>query len=289
MTPLIGKQIDYSDNLANTPQPPTSFRPPGQAQDFLAGFNVLSIVIELPRAKLGHGKIGVWATTSVTTDGVTYTQQDRLARPIVNEVLATVSNRRHEVNNKDNPTDDPTQLSNDIQSFMSFPAGRSRVITKVVTSVLVPDVMVADLSHHGHASYLGVETKGATGGRFGGRALTDDVVDTSLGVIFGNTIPKLGLAPDDGKEVPGLTTDNVGPEAKHFTTYLPVSRYPALNNCPDPAMSRAGASHAGRSDRRHRLEIVGRRCRHDDQDGTIPRPGARDQSGLGLHGHQVAR
>ena len=127
----------------------------------------------------------------------------------------------HQVSNKDNPTDDPTQLSNDIQSFMSFPAGRSRRSPRSwPTSVLVPDVMVADLSHHGHASYLGVETKGATGGRFGGRALTDDVVDTSLGVIFGNTIPKLGLVPDDGKEVPGLTTDNVGPEAKHFTTYL---------------------------------------------------------------------
>jgi hypothetical protein len=37
--------------------------------------------------------------------------------------------------------------------------------------------MIADLSKSGPASYLGVETNGATGGLFGGRALTDDVVD----------------------------------------------------------------------------------------------------------------
>ena len=43
---------------------------PARLRDFFARLNVLSIVVELPRAKLGHGKIGVWATTSVTTDGV---------------------------------------------------------------------------------------------------------------------------------------------------------------------------------------------------------------------------
>ncbi len=48
----------------NTPMT-TSFRAPGQAKDFLANTNVLAIVVEVPRAKLGGGKIGVWETTSV--------------------------------------------------------------------------------------------------------------------------------------------------------------------------------------------------------------------------------
>ncbi|PQV63336.1 protein of unknown function (DUF4331) [Abditibacterium utsteinense] len=48
----------------NTPMA-TSFRPAGQAKDFLANFNVLALVVEVPRAKLGGGKIGVWETTSV--------------------------------------------------------------------------------------------------------------------------------------------------------------------------------------------------------------------------------
>lgn len=48
----------------NTPMA-ASWRPPGAAKDFLANFNVLAIVVELPKARLGNGKINVWETTSV--------------------------------------------------------------------------------------------------------------------------------------------------------------------------------------------------------------------------------
>lgn len=152
----------------------------------------------------------------------TYSQVDRLARPAINEVLATVANNRHQTNDQNNPTDDQNELAKDIQGFMTGTAGRSQAITDVTKSVLVPDVLVADLSQNTtKAAYLGVETKGATGSAFGGRALTDDVVDADLGVIFGNTIPSLGLAPDDGKEIPTLAKDNVGPGSKHFTNTFP--------------------------------------------------------------------
>ncbi|MEP6755043.1 MAG: DUF4331 family protein [Chthonomonadales bacterium] len=151
-----------------------------------------------------------------------YTQMDRLGRPVVNEVFASVANNRHQINDTDNPTDDSGQLANDIQSFMIGTAGRSAAITNVIKAVLVPDMLVADLtSANTTAAYLGVETGGATGSTFGGRKLTDDVVDTSLGVVFGNTIPALGLAPDDGNEIPALTSDNVGPGAKHYTATFP--------------------------------------------------------------------
>jgi hypothetical protein len=149
----------------------------------------------------------------------TYSQVDRLARPAVNEVFATVANDRHKINDEIAPPQDPTQIANDIQSFMTGTAGRSQAITDVVKAVLVPDVMKANLSSSATtAAYLGVETNGATGSTFGGRAPADDVVDISLGVIFGNTVPALGLAPDDGKEIPTLTSDNVGPGAKHFSS-----------------------------------------------------------------------
>lgn len=166
------------------------------------------------------GVIGVWATTS-TLQGGTFRQVDRLARPAVNEVFATVANDRHKVNDEIAPVDDKNELKKDIQSFMTFPAGRSTAIRDVVAGVLVPDVMRADLRSMDEASYLGVETNGATGGKFGGRGLSDDVVDISLGVIFGGTVPALGLAPDDGKEIPTLVSDNVGPEGKHFTGTFP--------------------------------------------------------------------
>lgn len=227
-TPLTGNQVDLPD--PNTPKV-NGFRGfstdfggnnTEPARDFLAGFNVLSIVVELPRAALGGGVIRVWETTSVGGGDGPFQQQDRLARPVVNEVFATVTGRRHEINNKINPTEDFQQIRNDILSFMKFPAGRSDAIANVVASVLVPDVMIADLSQTGvPAAYLGVETGGATGSKFGGRKLTDDVVDISLGIIFGNTIPALGLAPDDRQEKPQFTTDNVGPEAKHFRSTFP--------------------------------------------------------------------
>ena len=45
---------------------------------------------------------------------------------------------RHEINNKDQPTDDASQLKNDIFAFMTFPAGRSQAIQNVIAAVLVP-------------------------------------------------------------------------------------------------------------------------------------------------------
>jgi hypothetical protein len=45
----------------------SSFRPPATAVDFVKGFNVLSIIIELPVSQLtagGKSKIGVWGTIS---------------------------------------------------------------------------------------------------------------------------------------------------------------------------------------------------------------------------------
>ena len=151
-----------------------------------------------------------------------YVQIDRLSRPAINEVFATVANNRHAQNHTlDSPIDDKNQLANDIQSFMIGTAGRSQPITDVVKAVIIPDVMKVDLTQQGvPAAYLGVETGGATGSKFGGRDLHDDVIKTSLGIIFGNTIPALGLAPDDGKEIPTLTDDHV-PYDKHVTDTFP--------------------------------------------------------------------
>jgi len=234
-TPLTGKQVNFASiRAANTPQLP-GFLSPGD--DFLAGLNCLSIIIELPRVALApHGKppgvVRLWETTSVLTGApdFVYHQLDRLARPVANEGLATVTDRRHEHNDKDNPTDDANPkhgLITDIDGFLQFPAGRSQAIRKVIESVLVPDVMVADLSQFDQASYLGFEVtqalSGGTKSSFGGRSLTDDVIDVTLGILFGDTIPALGLAHDDGAELPSFATDNVGYNvaAKHTLASFP--------------------------------------------------------------------
>jgi hypothetical protein len=167
------------------------------------------------------GKISVWATTGVKS-GTMYVQQDRLANPVVNEVFATYANDRHKVNNLAQPSEDKNNLANDIQGFMTNVAGRSQATTDVVKAVFLRDTMVVDLSSNATtAAYLGVQTGGATGSTFGGRALGDDVVDISLGVVFGNTVSALGLAPDDGNEIPTLTSDNVDASGKHFSNSFP--------------------------------------------------------------------
>jgi hypothetical protein len=61
-----GTSVSTSPANPNQPQA-TTWRSPGTARDFLVGFNVLSIVVELPKSMLtggGTGKIGIWITTS---------------------------------------------------------------------------------------------------------------------------------------------------------------------------------------------------------------------------------
>lgn len=177
-----------------------------------------------------------------------YKQLDRLNRPLVNEGFAMFA--EHQANNVDTPNDDAAVLGPEIMTFMTGVAGRSTDIAAVVRTILTPDVQIVNMNGTSSScigeppgtcnNYLGIETKGVTqlpkGTPFGGRALTDDVVDLSLGVAFGKTIAALGLAPDDNNESdgrvdssypsghrPNLTTDNVSWQTapKHFTKTFP--------------------------------------------------------------------
>ena len=62
-----------SGPLSQITQGPLTFRPAGQAVDFLKGFNDLAIVVELPISELTAGgsrpKFGVWGTTSRSRTG----------------------------------------------------------------------------------------------------------------------------------------------------------------------------------------------------------------------------
>ncbi|MBC5824518.1 MAG: DUF4331 family protein [Candidatus Eremiobacteraeota bacterium] len=163
--------------------------------------------------------------TTIGQRQTAYTQIERWGRPAVKEAFEAFGN--HDTTNRSTPTNDPL-LPSDIFNFMTTTAGRSPAIANVVKSVLIPDEMAADLSQPGPADYLGVETGGLaspTGSKFGGRALSDDVITISLSVIFGNTVPALGLAPDDGHESACLVTDNVPPGPAQ----IPQPTFPYLN------------------------------------------------------------
>jgi hypothetical protein len=134
----------------------------------------------------------------------------------------------HQTTNAAEPYNDPT-LQGEIQSFTDAlrPPTASTDYGKVLASVLYPNEYTVDLSQTGGAAYLGNETGGATSttkSTFGGRAVTDDVIDISLGAVFGKTLPTLGLVGDDGEENNCLSSENLAQAA----TQVPTAAFPYL-------------------------------------------------------------
>lgn len=277
-------------NFKNQPNPPaptaSCFRK--DAQDFLAGFNVLNLTVEVPRKVFADQNgnlpvIHVWATTSVAANDPDadphsaknrledvvanmnseasgrasdatqqYVQIERLGRPAIKEAFEDY--KLHDTTNRSDITDDKT-LADSIKAFMMRPAplgaGRSEAIANAMVGALIPDAISADLNAFGPARYLAVETNAKSGlpiavvravppagiygikkalgdpyRHFGGRDLKSPVIDLSLGAIFGSLVPKLGLAPEDNRETPCLTSDNVTPALKHSTDTFPYEGAP---------------------------------------------------------------
>ncbi len=231
------RNAKYHPPFSSGPPPPSahSFRgfrsgsgcDTSPAQDFLGGndLNVLSLVIEVPRSLIARsgvpGKVNTWSTTALPLPSSQpgYFQVERFARPAEKEVFTAYNS--HAELNISIPRDGDREFANMIYAFTTQVAHRSPAIANVLAKVLTPYVLKVDLAQPGPAAYLGVETNGATGGKFGGRKLQDDIIDMSLGAIFGKTIPALHLAPDDGHESPCLETDNVGPGLHQFFNSFP--------------------------------------------------------------------
>ncbi|GAC1402433.1 MAG: hypothetical protein NVSMB64_02340 [Candidatus Velthaea sp.] len=146
-----------------------------------------------------------------------YIQIERLARPAVKE--ATENFADHDTTNRSSPESATTdaKLAASIQTFVSTVAQRDANHVNALVATLIPDEMAVDLSQKGPAGYLAYELKGATApdkvSTFGGRSLTDDVIDTDLSAIFGKALTAAAGVPDDGKSSPCLTTDNVPSQA----------------------------------------------------------------------------
>ncbi len=160
-------------------------------------------------------------------NGGSYTQIERLSRPAVKELFEKFVD--HQTSNAVEPYNDPT-LQGEIQSFTDAlrPPKGGLDYGKALAGVLYPDEYTVDLSQSGGAAYLGKETGGATSATkstFGGRGPADDVIDISLGAVFGNTLPTLGLIGDDGQENNCISKENVAQNASQ----APTATFPYLN------------------------------------------------------------
>ena len=177
------------------------FCDPDPSPDTFKGFNVKSIVLEVPTDSLfdddffdddekdgeKDGKkgddeddedderdgstIGVWATIELDDDQ----QQDRMGRPAINTVLISTDNKA--AFNAGDPEDDFEDFSEDVIASLNALNPGDPARAEFLASVLLPDILVFDTSLESDFSMLN------------GRNLADDVIDIELGLLTAGALP----------------------------------------------------------------------------------------------------
>jgi len=224
-------------------QGPLTFRPAGQAVDSLRGDNHLAIVIELPVAALTNNgarpQFGVWGTTSRSrivsssaagnTDprGRLYDQIDFLGNPFVSQL--TIVKANHNAFNRMQPYSFAT-FRTQTADFIVQIGGRPSAYANTIASVLYPDMLVVDSSKDPFTAgwltwALGFPVGGGPPG-WGGRRLTDDVVDLALRLVFSDWLSPVGASCASG-QLP-LCTDNVNLNDRPFLGTFPYLAPPSL-------------------------------------------------------------
>jgi hypothetical protein len=148
-----------------------------------------------------------------------YEQVEFLGNPLVSEV--TIMKANHDAYNRSQPYATATFRPQTEAFVTSF--GRPQALATLLGSVLYPDMLVVDTSKPGStAGWL----SWALASGWGGRRLSDDVVDIGLSAIFSSLLNPAGAfcAPF---QLP-LCTDNVGANDKAFGGTFPYMAAPTL-------------------------------------------------------------
>jgi len=148
-----------------------------------------------------------------------YDQVDFLGNPLVSEV--TIVKANHEQYNRTQPYNTATFRPQTEAFVTSF--NRPQALATVLGSVLYPDVLVVDATKSpATAGWL----SWALANGYGGRKLTDDVVDLGLSAIFSSF-----LNPTNAYCAPfqlPLCTDNVSGNDVAFSSTFPYLAAPHL-------------------------------------------------------------
>ena len=154
--------------------------------------------------------------------GKIYDQVDFLGNPLVSEV--TIVKAHHEAYNLTMPYA-PAAFRAETENFIVNVAGRPRPYAQTIAGVLYAqsDMLIVDASKP--ASSAGWLSWALANG-YGGRKLTDDVVDIGLSAIFSSLLSPVGAscAPFT---LP-LCTDNVPRNDKAFLNRFPYLAAPTL-------------------------------------------------------------
>ena len=144
-----------------------------------------------------------------------FAQVERLGNPLVSEV--TLAKRNHAFHNTTAPSTDAANFAAELEGFVTGVAGRPAGLATTLSSVLLPDMLIVQTDKAG--STAGWLTWALANG-YGGRKLTDDVVDAGLMAIFGPLLDPTNVSP-------GLTTDNVSANDKPLNAAFPYLAEPS--------------------------------------------------------------
>ncbi len=213
----------------------------GGGKDFLSGYNVHTIALQIPIAQVDtHSHvIGVWSSTdrqNVTVNGVLHrgwTQVSRLGNPLINEVVIPTGLKDYW--NRETPAGDAqfekyyktpilAAVLNKLYKLGVATTNRSDLVEVLGTGIpklnytgpTFADELRLNLSvpPSAHPNRMGV-LGGDTAGYPNGRRLTDDVIDISEQAVAGFLL---------GKKVP--LGDGVNSNDKPFMSHFPYVATP---------------------------------------------------------------
>lgn len=145
-----------------------------------------------------------------------FNQVERLGNPLVSEAL--IMKREHGHHNTIGPSMDVAAFEDDVQAFVTTVAGRNQQLAATISGVLLPDMLIVQTDRSGStAGWL----SWAVADGYGGRRLTDDVVDIALAAVFGPLL-------DPNNVTACLSSDNVDANEKAFGSAFPYLAGPSL-------------------------------------------------------------
>ncbi|HYM53009.1 MAG TPA: DUF4331 family protein [Candidatus Dormibacteraeota bacterium] len=174
---LAGNGIDLSQICDSDPD-----------SNFFAGFNGSAIALEVPDGDLG-GTIGVWAETRID-EGSGLVQVERMGKPAINTVF-NHTDATKDAYNRALPSGDTADYTDDVAGTVSLirqelgdSVATADAYGATVAGLLLPDVIGYDTSAAANYAMLN------------GRALADDVIDISYGVVTDGDLTSDCVASD---------------------------------------------------------------------------------------------
>ncbi len=149
-----------------------------------------------------------------------YEQVEFLGNPLVSEV--TIVKANHDKYNRTQPYNTAEFGAQSLAFINAFRGGQPEV-ANTLGAVLYPDMLIVESSRNPATSGW---LSWALANGWGGRNLSDDVVDAGLSAIFGKIVSPNGAFCDNG-QLP-LCTDNVPVNDKAFMRRFPYLASPTL-------------------------------------------------------------